>query len=304
VRNAFADEITKLAGQRENLVLLSGDIGNRLFDKFKEVAPGRFFNCGVAEANMVGLAAGLAACGLRPVCYTIASFLTYRVIEQIRLDLGYHHQRVVLVGTGAGLSYASLGATHHSVEDMGMLRLIPGLAVLAPGDAMELRPALRAALEYDGPVYIRIGKKGEPVIHESEPDFRIGQAMTLRGGKDACILSLGNVLPLAMEAAELLSAQGIACGVASMGSLKPLDVDFLDQVFSQSAVVATLEEHSILGGLGTAVAEWKVDRSEGAALIRFATPDEFLHETSHQSSARAWAGLTAERIAGRIREIL
>jgi transketolase len=226
------------------------------------------------------------------------------VIEQIRLDLGYHHQRVVLVGTGAGLSYASLGATHHSVEDMGMLRLIPGLAVLAPGDAMELRPALRAALEYDGPVYIRIGKKGEPVIHEGEPDFRIGQAMTLRGGKDACILSLGNVLPLAMEAAELLSAQGIACGVASMGSLKPLDVDFLGQVFSQSAVVATLEEHSILGGLGTAVAEWKVDRSEGAALIRFATPDEFLHETSHQSSARAWAGLTAERIAGRIREIL
>jgi transketolase len=304
MRNAFAAEITELAGVREDLVLLSGDIGNRLFDKFKEVAPGRFFNCGVAEANMVGLAAGMAACGLRPVCYTIASFLTYRVIEQIRLDLGYHHQRVVLVGTGAGLSYASLGATHHSVEDMGMLRLIPGLAVLAPGDAMELRPALRAALDYEGPVYIRIGKKGEPVIHESEPDFRIGQAMTLRAGDDACILSLGNVLPLAMEAAELLSAEGIACGVVSMGSLKPLDTDFLRQVFSRSAVVATLEEHSILGGLGTAVAEWKVDQSEGGALIRFATPDEFLHETSHQSSARAWAGLTAERIAGRIRELL
>ncbi|MFZ4482482.1 MAG: transketolase family protein [Chthoniobacterales bacterium] len=304
MRNAFAQEITCLAGQREDLVLLSGDIGNRLFDKFKEAAPGRFYNCGVAEANMVGVAAGMAACGLRPVCYTIASFLTYRVIEQIRLDLGYHHQRVVLVGTGAGLSYASLGATHHSVEDMGMLRLIPGLAVLAPGDAMELRPALRAALEYDGPVYIRIGKKGEPVLHESEPDFRIGQAMTLREGKEAWILSLGNVLPLAVQAAELLSARGIVCGVASIGSLKPLDTDFLGRVFSQSAVVATLEEHSILGGLGTAVAEWKVDQSEGAALIRFATPDEFLHETSHQSSARAWAGLTAERIVGRIMELL
>jgi transketolase len=304
VRNAFAEEITKLAGMREDLVLLSGDIGNRLFDRFKEVAPGRFFNCGVAEANMVGLAAGMAACGLRPVCYTIASFLTYRVIEQIRLDLGYHHQRVVLVGTGAGLSYASLGATHHSVEDMGMLRLIPGLAVLAPGDAMELRPALRAALEYDGPVYLRIGKKGEPVIHESEPDFRIGRAMTLRAGDDACILSLGNVLPLAVQAAELLGAQGVACGVVSMGSLKPLDTDLLGQAFAQSAVVATLEEHSILGGLGTAVAEWRVDQPDGAALIRFATPDEFLHETSHQSSARAWAGLTAERIAARIREIL
>ena len=160
MRNAFADEITKIAQQREDIVLLSGDIGNRLFDKFKEVAPGRFFNCGVAEANMIGVAAGMAASGLKPVCYTIASFITYRVIEQIRLDLGYHHQNVVIVGTGAGLSYASLGSTHHSVEDMGMLRLIPGLAVLAPGDEKELRPAFHAALEYPGPVYIRIGKKG------------------------------------------------------------------------------------------------------------------------------------------------
>ena len=198
MRNAFADEITKIAQQREDIVLLSGDIGNRLFDKFKEVAPGRFFNCGVAEANMMGVAAGMAASGLTPICYTIASFLTYRVIEQIRLDLGYHHQRAILVGTGAGLSYASLGSTHHSVEDMGMLRLIPGLAVLAPGDEKELRPALHAALEYPGPVYIRIGKKGEPVVHDTEPKFEIGKALRVREGKEVWILALGNTLPLAM----------------------------------------------------------------------------------------------------------
>ena len=306
MRNAFADEFTKLAQQREDIVLLSGDIGNRLFDKFKEVAPGRFFNCGVAEANMVGVAAGMAASGLRPVCYTIASFLTYRVIEQIRLDLGYHHQRVILVGTVAGLSYASLGSTHHSVEDMGMLRLIPGLAVLAPGDEKELRPALRAALEYPGPVYIRIGKKGEPVVHENEPTFVIGKALRLSEGKDASILALGNTLPMAMEAAKQLKQNGIKCGVASMGSLKPLDTGLLAEVFGSAKVVATLEEHSVIGGLGTAVSEWLALNSSSAKakLVTFGTPDEFLHATTHQPSARAWAGLTAENIANRITQSL
>jgi transketolase len=273
-----------------------------LFDKFKEVAPGRFFNCGVAEANMVGVAAGMASSGLRPVCYTIASFLTYRVIEQIRLDLGYHHQRVILVGTGAGLSYASLGSTHHSVEDMGMLRLIPGLAVLAPGDEKELRPALHAALEYPGPVYIRIGKKGEPVVHETKPKFEIGKALCLLEGKDAWILALGNMLPWAMEAAAKHKDKGVSCGVASMGSLKPLDTEFLAEVFGSARVVATLEEHSVLGGLGTAVSEWLAANAAAAKarLVSFGTPDEFLHETTHQASARAWAGLTAENITNRI----
>jgi transketolase len=306
MRNAFADEITKSAQQREDIVLLSGDIGNRLFDKFKEVAAGRFFNCGVAEANMVGVAAGMAASGLRPVCYTIASFLTYRVIEQIRLDLGYHHQRVILVGTGAGLSYASLGSTHHSVEDMGMLRLIPGLAVLAPGDEKELRPALHAALEYPGPVYIRIGKKGEPVVHEKEPKFEIGKALRVREGKEVWILALGNTLPLAMEAATQLDSRGVSCGVASMGSLKPLDTKLLAEVFASAKVVATFEEHSVLGGLGTATAEWLAAQSAPARakLVTFGTPDEFLHATTHQPSAREWAGLTVENMTQRLASAL
>ncbi|MFM8807876.1 MAG: transketolase family protein, partial [Chthoniobacterales bacterium] len=233
-------------------------------------------------------------------------FLTYRVIEQIRLDLGYHHQRVILVGTGAGLSYASLGSTHHSVEDMGMLRLIPGLAVLAPGDEKELRPALRAALDYPGPVYIRIGKKGEPVVHDKEPNVAIGKAVRLREGRDAWILALGNTLPMAMEAAEKLAAEGVNCGVASMGSLKPLDTGLLAEVFGSAKVVATLEEHSVLGGLGTAVSEWIALNSSSAKakLVTFGTPDEFLHATTHQPSARAWAGLTAENIANRIKQSL
>jgi transketolase len=189
---------------------------------------------------------------------------------------------------------------------MGMLRLIPGLAVLAPGDEKELRPALRAALDYPGPVYIRIGKKGEPVVHETEPEVEIGKALRLLDGKDASILALGNMLPLAMEAAAMLKAKGVSCGVVSMGSLKPLDIKLLAEVFGSARVVATLEEHSVLGGLGTAVSEWLAANADAAKakFVSFGTPDEFLHETTHQLSARAWAGLTAENIAHRIKSAL
>jgi transketolase len=174
MRNAFAAEITELAIHDPRIVLLSGDIGNRLFDRLKEQCPGRFFNCGVAEANMIGVAAGMGLCGLRPVAYTIAPFLTARCLEQIRLDRCYQRVPVVLVATGAGLSYASLNATHHSCEDIAWLRVLPNMTVLCPGDPVEVRLALRAAMQHDGPVYVRIGKKGEPVVHERRAGFRDG----------------------------------------------------------------------------------------------------------------------------------
>lgn len=302
MRNAFADEMLRLAAERSDLVLLAADIGNRLFDGFKQTAPARFLNCGAAEANMIGMAAGLSACGMRPVCYTIAPFLTYRVIEQIRIDLAYHHRPVVLVGTGGGLSYASLGATHHSLEDLGMLRLIPGLAVLAPGDPMELRAALRFALDFPGPVYLRIGKKGEPCVHPDVPDLAIGRALRIRQSGKIQLLALGTILPAALEAADILARKGIDCGVASMCSLKPLDTALLEEVFDSSQIVATLEEHSLLGGLSTTVAEWIAARPAPtrAKWLRFGTPDEFFHETSTQKTARERAGLTPETIAARI----
>jgi transketolase len=189
---------------------------------------------------------------------------------------------------------------------MGMLRLIPGLAVLAPGDEKELRPAFHAALDYPGPVDILIGKKGEPVVHETAPKFEIGKALCLREGKEVWILALGNTLPLAMEAAAQLDNGGISCGVASMGSLKPLDTKLLADVFASAKVVATFEEHSVLGGLGTATGEWLAAQPAPAKarLLTFGTPDEFLHATTHQPSAREWAGLTVENINNRIMQSL
>ncbi len=305
MRNAFAKQITELAQRDERVVLLSGDIGNRLFDDLKAKCPDRFFNCGVAEANMISMAAGMAMSGLRPVCYTITPFITYRCMEQIRVDVCYHHVPVVIVGTGAGLSYASLGATHHSCEEMGMLRLLPGLAVIAPADAMEVRGALKAALNYPHPVYIRIGKKGEPVIHKTEPDFQIGKAIALREGKDVCLLSTGNMLPAALETADLLASQNISAKVVSFHTIKPLDVTTLASAFADFQLVVTIEEHSVLGGLGGSVAEWLADHSPAKArLLRCGTADEFLHETAEQDEAREHFGLTATAIAARVKKSL
>jgi transketolase len=305
MRNAFARQITELAQRDERVVLLSGDIGNRLFDDLKVKCPDRFFNCGVAEANMIGMAAGMAMSGLRPVCYTITPFITYRCMEQIRVDVCYHHVPVVIVGTGAGLSYASLGATHHSCEEMGMLRLLPGLAVVAPADAMEVRGALKAALNHPHPVYIRIGKKGEPVIHQTEPDFQIGKAISIREGKDVCLLSAGTMLPVALQTADLLAAQNISAKVVSFHTIKPLDEATLATAFADFKLVATVEEHSILGGLGGSLAEWLADHSPAKArLLRCGTADEFLHETAEQDEAREHFGLTAAAMAARIEQSL
>jgi transketolase len=304
MRNCFAREITRLAASRSDLVLLSGDIGNRLFDEFKSIAPERFINGGVAEANLISVAAGLAAAGMRPVCYSIASFLIYRTFEQIRLDLAYHRQPVTLVGTGAGLSYGSLGPSHHSLEEMGILRLIPGLTVLAPADCHELRCALHVALETNaGPTYIRIGKKGEPDVHVVTPSYVPGRGGILREGRDAFILALGTTVPTACAAADQLrSLHGLECGVASAFSLKPLDLSLLQYAFRSAQLVITLEEHAASGGLGTAVAEWLAEQTDRpiCRLIRLGAPDEFAPSFRSEESGRAWAGLTAEQVTTRI----
>ncbi len=301
MRNAFAAEITALAAADPRVVLLMGDIGNRLFDNYKANNPDRFFNCGVAEANMVSMAAGMALCGLRPVAYTITPFITTRCLEQIRVDLCYHNAPVVLVGVGGGLSYASLGGTHHSCEDIALLRALPHMTVICPADAVETKLALRAAFRHNGPVYLRIGKKGEPVIHTREPEFTIGKAIEIRTGNDVCLLATGNILPITLQAADLLSQDGVSANVVSFHTVKPLDEDFLALAFQKFSVVVTIEEHSRLGGLGGAVAEWLVDSpSQKARLIRIGTPDSFLHEAGEQDYARERFGLTAEAIVKQV----
>jgi len=306
MRNAFAASITDLAAKDERIVLLSGDIGNRLFDKYRERFPSRFYNCGVAEANMTGMASGLALSGLRPFTYTITPFATTRVIEQIRVDICYHDVPVVIVGTGSGLSYASLGPTHHSCEDVGILRCFPNLTVLCPADAMEVGPAIEAALTLPGPVYIRLGKKGEPNVHEKPPTLEVGRGIMMREGTDVCLLGMGTMTATALEAAKLLQGQGISARVVSMHTVKPLDDALLRESFDRFRVVAVVEEHSVIGGLGSAVAEWLARRKPGRGVLEaIGTPDAFISEAGSQQWMREQCGLTpqavAERIAGRYR---
>ena len=305
MRNAFAAEITELACADERVVLLSGDIGNRLFDKFRDRCPNRFFNCGVAEANMISVAAGMAMNGLRPIAYTITPFITTRCLEQIRVDVCYHDVPVTIVGVGAGLAYASLGPTHHSCEDIAFLRALPNMAVVCPGDAVEVRLALRASIQRTSGTYIRLAKKGEAVIHKTPPPFAIGRPITVRMGRDVCLLSTGNMLPEAVETAEMLAHAGISAHVVSFHTVKPLDEGFLAEAFHRFALVATLEEHSRLGGLGAAVAEWQSDQDRMPAILqRFGTTDEFLHEAGEQEHARAHFGLTAPQMAQAIQHRL
>jgi len=301
VRNAFADELLALAAVDPRIVLLSGDIGNHLFDRFKERFPSRFFNCGVAEANMIGVAAGMAMSGLRPVVYTIASFATVRCLEQIRVDLCYHRQPVVLVGVGSGLSYASLGPTHHACEDIGMLRVLPGMAVVCPGDPFEVRAGLRAALDVSTPVYLRLGKKGEPCVHSGVPNLVLGRAIALRPGSDVALLASGTVLPMAVAAAAELERRGVDVALYSFPSVKPLDEECLADVFSTCRLIVTLEEHSVVGGVGGAVAEWAMAQpSLGARLLRVGTPDAFLEGVGSTAHARLRVGLTVDVLVDRV----
>jgi transketolase len=305
MRNAFAAAITELAAKDGRVVLLSGDIGNRLFDKYKEKFPDRFFNCGVSEANMTSMAAGMALCGLRPFTYTITPFATTRALEQIRVDICYHNVPVTIVGTGSGLSYASLGPTHHSLEDVAMLRCLPNMKVICPADSAEVRGVLPAVLQQKSPAYIRLGKKGEPAVHATDPAFEIGRGIVVCEGTDVCFLGMGNAVIIAVEAAAKLRERGVSSSVVSFHTVKPLDDALLAAAMTRFKAVVIVEEHSVIGGLGSAVGEWIVARRLSAAkLLAFGTPDEFLSEAGDQQYARRQFGLTPEAIAGRVLEVV
>lgn len=296
MRNAFAAEIKALAEADERVVLLSGDIGNRLFNPYKETCGDRFFNCGVAEANMMGVAAGLANDGYRPVVYTIAPFTTTRCLEQIKLDACYHKLPVTIVGVGAGLSYAGLGPTHHSFEDLAILRPLPGITLMAPCDAVETKVLLREAVNLGSPCYMRIGKKNEPVMHDQEPKLTVGRGYEMREGKDISLLCAGTLMPVALEAAELLSAEGLGCSVVSMHTVKPLDEPLIERRLKSSRLTVTLEEHGLVGGFGSAVAELMADNAISGNLLRLGIPDQFVCRSGNQDNARECLGLDARSV--------
>ncbi|MGA8213594.1 MAG: transketolase C-terminal domain-containing protein, partial [Candidatus Sulfotelmatobacter sp.] len=221
MRTAFLNELFELAKQNPRIVFMTGDLGFSVVEKFMQELPKQFINAGVAEQNMTGMAAGMAMSGKIVFTYSIANFPTLRCLEQIRNDLCYHQANVKIVSVGGGFAYGSLGATHHATEDLGVMRMLPGITVIAPGDPMEARCATRAVVEHVGPCYLRLGKAGEPEVHKGKIDFKIGKAVCFRDGDDLTLISTGSFLQTAAKVADALAGQGIEARVLSMHTLKP-----------------------------------------------------------------------------------
>ena len=301
MRNEFAKTVTEISKYKKDIVLLAGDIGNRLFDNFKKNNPERFYNCGVAEANMTGVASGLASSGFRPVTYTITPFNTARCFEQIRLDICYPNLPAIIVGTGSGLSYASLGATHHSMEDISILRTLPNLQIICPGDQKEVGQALIKAYESNKPTYIRLGKKGEPIIHKSIPELRIGKGIIIKEGGSVALLGVGNALAIAHRCEAELIKKKIKSDLISFHTAKPLDKELLKKLFKLKKLIVVIEEHGLTGGVGSAILEWANENNfDSRKVLRFGGPDKFLTGCGNQEEARKLIGLDTENICKKI----
>lgn len=255
MRDEFVRILTEIATKDKNAFLITGDLGFGVLTRFAEQFPGQYLNAGVAEQNMTGLAVGMALEGKIVYTYSIANFPTFRCLEQIRNDACYHCANVKIVAIGGGFSYGSLGFSHHATEDLAVMRALPNMTVVAPGDTVEAAEATRAVYEMPGTCYLRLGRGGEPRVHDGRIDFKIGKAVELFNGDDAVLISTGGILKNAFEARKKLSAMGRTVGLYSMHTLKPIDREMVQRVANKSKLIVTVEEHSVIGGLGSAVAE-------------------------------------------------
>lgn len=266
MRTAYLDTLYELAKMDQRVYALISDNGAIVYDKYRRDLPGQYLNLGISEANMVGVAAGMASCGKIPFAYTIGAFLAYRAFEFIRNDVCLQNQNVKIVGTGAGEVYSALGPTHHSTEDLGGLRALPNLTIISPASPLEVKKATKAAYEYEGPVYIRLGTNREPEIYEDNFEYQIGKAVTLRDGKDVTLIGTGSILKDVLDAADQMKMEGISVRVVDMHTIKPLDKESIMKAIDETGKIITVEDHNVIGGLGSAVAEVVAEYGKG---VRF-----------------------------------
>ncbi len=299
MRNQFADALYEIGKQDDRICALVADISpaGSMVD-FRKDFPERFVNCGVAEQSMIGIAAGMALSGMRPFCYTIATFSLYRPFEMVRDDLCYQNLPVTVIGMGAGVIYSTLGGTHHTMEDVAVAAAIPNMTVLAPCDPAEMRLATTwCATESTGPVYMRLGKAGEPDLTADAIDaFKIGKVRYLQRGKDIAILSYGITVAMAIDLAARLEAEGKSVSVISCHTIKPLDRDGIAEILSSHGQVCVVEEHVPHGGLGSRVKEIAFDERAACRLDCFSLQDEFIHFYGNHQELLAEHGLDPDRI--------
>lgn len=255
MRTAYIDTLYNLAIKDERVFALISDNGAIVYDKYRRDLSSQYLNLGISEANMLGMAAGMASCGKIPFAYTIGAFLSYRAFEFIRNDICLQNQNVKIVGTGAGEVYSALGPTHHSTEDLGGLRSLPNLTILCPASPLEVVKAVNASYEYQGPVYLRLGTNREPEIYNKDYSFEIGKGITVKEGKDVTLVGSGSIIKDILNVAERLQSQGIQARVINIHTIKPLDREIIQRAIEETHKIITIEDHNIIGGLGSAVAE-------------------------------------------------
>lgn len=306
MRRAFADSLLELARSNDRIIFLTGDLGFQVFDAFCAEFPDRYVNVGVAEAHLVDCAAGLALEGWRPVIYSIASFLTGRAFEQLRLSVGYHQLPVLVVGAGGGYTYASSGVTHHAKEDAALMSLVPGMTVTLPGDPGEVNALMHQLTALAGPSYIRIGRFGEPAFACSDP-VRVGRGRLVREGRDVAIVTSGNCVIQAIEAADALAAEGITPIVGHFHTVHPLDTGFLERLAAESRSIIVVEDHGVQGGLYAAVAAWAatagIAAGKGLDLHRLGPGDGMILGNPHHDELRRDHGYDGPSIAQRCRDL-
>ncbi len=303
-RESYGEALRDLAEQYENLVVLDADLAAATkTGVFKKAYPERFFDCGIAEANMMGVAAGLASCGKIPFASTFAMFAAGRAYEIVRNSIGYPHLNVKIGATHAGISVGEDGATHQCNEDIALMRTIPGMTIINPCDDVEARAAVKAALDFDGPVYMRFGRLAVPVINDIETyKFEMGKGVVMKEGSDVTIIATGLMVNEAMEAAKSLENDGISVRVVNIHTIKPLDKELICKCAKETGLIITAEEHSVIGGLGSAVAE-AVTECCPVPVVKIGVNDEYGHSGPAADLLKEF-GLCAENIAVKTKEAL
>ena len=300
-RGTFGATMLELGGEMENLMVLTSDLSTTSgLDRFKNAHSNKFLNVGIAEQNMIGIASGMAKEGKNVFVTTFANFAAMRSYEQIRLGLGYMGFNVKVVGLASGMAMGMFGNTHYGIEDMALMRAVPGLTVLSPADGVEVVKTVMAAAKHQGPIYIRLtGAMNNPIVYKEDYDFTIGKAVTLKEGGAITIIATGTMVYEALAAAKILEEQAISATVVNMHTIKPLDTSVIDKACASSKLIVTVEEHSIIGGLGGAVAEYKSSLANAPRQLFIGLPDRFGKAGDYKYLLRKY-GLTGEQIAQRI----
>lgn len=303
MRSAFINTLTTLARKDKDIFLLTGDLGFSVFENFQKEFPDRFFNIGVAEANMAGIAAGLTLSGKKVFIYSIVPFVTMRCFEQIRNDICYQNLNIKIIGVGGGLCYGAAGMTHYSIEDIAIMRSLPNMTVVCPGDPLETELIIKCSKNYPGPIYIRLGKGNDPKVHAKIKNFTIGKGIVLNNGDDITMIATGNMLYHAKQVADKLRDKHIDMRLISMHTVKPIDKDIIIKASNETKAILTIEEHSLIGGLGSAVAEILAEEKAKTYFKRIALPDACFNYIGSQDYLRTRLGLSTRNIEKNILKI-